>query len=297
MLMQRADVAMYQAKEGRTGVELYAPELDGNSVAAPGAGGRPAHGARARGARPALPAEGRPARPDAVVGVEALLRWEHPVHGWLSPDEFIPLAEQTGLIVPLTDCVFDHALRQMARLARPGPRHRRRGQPVGAHAARARPPRPHRGHVPALGRAHRRAWCSRSPRAWSWPTRRARCRSSSALRALGVDDRGRRLRHRLLLAGLPQAPAGRRAQDRPLVRHGDGDRRARRGDRALDDRPRPQPRAARRRRGRRDARRPRAPDQLGCDQAQGYSYSRALPAAEFTAWLAAREHAALAISA
>ena len=42
-----------------------------------------------------------------------LLRWAHPVHGWLPPDEFIPLAEHTGLIVPLTNYVLDHALRQM----------------------------------------------------------------------------------------------------------------------------------------------------------------------------------------
>ena len=106
VLMQRADVAMYQAKEGRTGVERYVPELDGNSVAAPGAGRRPAHGARARGVHPVLPAEGRPAH-QRGHGAEALLRWEHPVHGWLPPDEFIPLAEHTGLIVPLTNYVFD----------------------------------------------------------------------------------------------------------------------------------------------------------------------------------------------
>ena len=65
--------------------------------------------------------------------------------------------------------------------------------------------------------------------------------------------RDRRLRHRLLVARLPQAAAGRRAQDRPLVRHRHGDDERRRRDRPLDDRPRPQPRPRGRRRGRRDA--------------------------------------------
>jgi diguanylate cyclase (GGDEF)-like protein len=112
VLMQRADVAMYQAKEGRTGVERYVPELDGNSVQ---------RLALAGDLRTALEREEfvlhyQPKvdlRTNAVSGAEVLLRWAHPVHGWLPPDEFIPLAEHTGLIVPLTNYVLDHALRQM----------------------------------------------------------------------------------------------------------------------------------------------------------------------------------------
>jgi diguanylate cyclase (GGDEF)-like protein len=49
---------------------------------------------------------------NAVVGVEALLRWEHPEYGNVPPDEFIPLAERTGLIGPLTTFVLGTALRQ-----------------------------------------------------------------------------------------------------------------------------------------------------------------------------------------
>jgi EAL domain-containing protein (putative c-di-GMP-specific phosphodiesterase class I) len=45
-----------------------------------------------------------------VVGVEALVRWDHPEHGLLRPDSFIPLAEPTGLIGPLTMAVLDEAL-------------------------------------------------------------------------------------------------------------------------------------------------------------------------------------------
>ena len=48
----------------------------------------------------------------AVVGVEALVRWQHPELGMLSPDDFVPLAEQTGLVRPLTAVVLRVALRQ-----------------------------------------------------------------------------------------------------------------------------------------------------------------------------------------
>ena len=49
-----------------------------------------------------------------LVGVEALVRWEHPLRGLLSPAEFLPLAERTGLIVPLGQWVFEEALTQAA---------------------------------------------------------------------------------------------------------------------------------------------------------------------------------------
>ena len=261
VLMQRADVAMYQAKEGRTGVERYVPELDGNSVQ---------RLALAGDLRTALEREEfvlhyQPKvdlRTNAVIGAEVLLRWAHPVHGWLPPDEFIPLAEHTGLIVPLTNYVFDHALRQMGAW-------RAQGLDLGVAvnlSARTLIERDLPDRIEAM--------CQR----WAVPTSAPRARDHrehgrgrpgpraadprAAARA-GRRDRGRRLRDRLLLDGLPQAPAGQRGQDRPLVRHDDGERRARRRHRALHDRPRPQPRAARRRRGRRDARRACAADRAG----------------------------------
>jgi EAL domain-containing protein (putative c-di-GMP-specific phosphodiesterase class I) len=49
-----------------------------------------------------------------VHGVEALIRWQHPTRGFVSPDKFIPLAEQTGLITTLTHWVMETALRQCA---------------------------------------------------------------------------------------------------------------------------------------------------------------------------------------
>ncbi|WP_407342947.1 putative bifunctional diguanylate cyclase/phosphodiesterase [Pengzhenrongella phosphoraccumulans] len=55
-----------------------------------------------------------------VLGVEALARWQHPVHGLLSPDFFIPAAERTGIIGPFTQYVLDSALAQGAAWQRDG---------------------------------------------------------------------------------------------------------------------------------------------------------------------------------
>lgn len=50
-----------------------------------------------------------------IVGVEALIRWQHPTRGLLSPDVFIPMAENTGLMAPLTEWLLRSAIGQSAR--------------------------------------------------------------------------------------------------------------------------------------------------------------------------------------
>jgi diguanylate cyclase (GGDEF)-like protein len=108
-LLQHADTAMYAAKEARTGVELFTPTGDDSGAE-----------------RLVLLSELREALRNgeltvhyqpkidlasgAVSAVEALVRWNHPVRGFVSPAEFIPVAERTDVIHPLTRAVIAQAL-------------------------------------------------------------------------------------------------------------------------------------------------------------------------------------------
>ena len=188
-------------------------------------------------------------------GVEALVRWQHPRRGLLTPAHFLPLAEQSGLTRALTAYVLDRALAEIGALIGPGSAWRSTSGPptcststCPSEVARALERRALR-----AGAAHARGL--RGPR--SSPTRsgRSRCcgacaRSGSGSRSTTSATGSRRSRHL-------RQPRGRRAQDRPLSScssMADDDPRLR--DRARDRRPGPPARAARRRRGRRDAARP-----------------------------------------
>ncbi len=110
-LMQRADIAMYRAKANYLGVELYNEATDPHSADRLTLISDLRHAIENNELllhyQPkALLADGR------VEGVEALCRWVHPIRGFISPAEFIPIAEQTGLIKPITLWVVDEALRQ-----------------------------------------------------------------------------------------------------------------------------------------------------------------------------------------
>ncbi|HEY4485853.1 MAG TPA: EAL domain-containing protein [Nitrospiria bacterium] len=118
-LMQRADVAMYAAKKTGSGSIIYDAKHDRHSPR-----------------RLALMGELRQAieqnqlflhyqpkidiKTRRVIGVEALARWKHSEHGFIPPDEFIPPAEQTGLIKPLTLWIFNKAQRQCLAWRREG---------------------------------------------------------------------------------------------------------------------------------------------------------------------------------
>ncbi|MBV9279838.1 MAG: EAL domain-containing protein [Chloroflexi bacterium] len=131
-LLRHADIAMYVAKRTRGGPSLYAPSQDGSSpgrltliaelgqaldeealtlhyqpMATLRAGTR-----RRRGAGE-YPAPGQ--------WFEALVRWPHPRRGLVSPDEFVPLAEQAGLITRLTRLVLEMSARQCAEWRRLSP--------------------------------------------------------------------------------------------------------------------------------------------------------------------------------
>ena len=108
-LLQRADVAMYAAKRVHGGVADYHPDLDDGAV------NNLTLQSELRQAvdRKELLLYFQPKldlRSGVSCGVEALVRWEHPVRGLLSPDSFIPLAEKTGLIDVITVEVLDQAL-------------------------------------------------------------------------------------------------------------------------------------------------------------------------------------------
>lgn len=114
ILVQRADVAMYNAKRGKKGYAVYDPEQDTHNVS-----------------KLELMAELRKSIDSQtmdihyqskqhlmsgdIIGAEALLRWNHPERGCIPPDEVIPLAEQTGLIKPLTRLVMEKAIKQCAQ--------------------------------------------------------------------------------------------------------------------------------------------------------------------------------------
>ena len=112
-LLRHADVAMYDAKGGRAGIRAYVPEADPYSPE------RLALLAELRRAidadelvlhfQPKVSLKSRD-----VVGVEALVRWQHPERGLLGPGEFLPMAEQTGLIADVTRWVLEAAVAEAA---------------------------------------------------------------------------------------------------------------------------------------------------------------------------------------
>jgi diguanylate cyclase (GGDEF)-like protein len=113
LLMQHADVAMYLAKERRSGVERYVADSDRNSPARLALLGDLRRGMDAGELelhyQPKVVLEtGR------TAGMEALVRWQHPVRGLMAPEEFIPLAEQSYLMRDLTFQVVDRTLAQAA---------------------------------------------------------------------------------------------------------------------------------------------------------------------------------------
>ncbi len=110
-LMQRAEVAMYIGKRKKLPYSIYNSSQDHHSVL-----------------RLSLMSELRPAiefneltlyyqpklslKHNSIIAVECLVRWIHPLHGFINPDDFIPLAEQTGNIRLLTRWVINRALAQ-----------------------------------------------------------------------------------------------------------------------------------------------------------------------------------------
>ncbi|MFC4562894.1 putative bifunctional diguanylate cyclase/phosphodiesterase [Nocardiopsis mangrovi] len=113
LLMQRADVAMYVAKEHRTGVELYAPHKDRNSTARLSLFGELRRALVEDELEMFYQPKVRLADRRAV-GLEALVRWRHPQRGVLPPEEFVPMVEQSYLMRSFTHEVLEQTLPRIA---------------------------------------------------------------------------------------------------------------------------------------------------------------------------------------
>jgi diguanylate cyclase (GGDEF)-like protein/PAS domain S-box-containing protein len=114
--LKRADMAMYQAKAaGRNAIRFFDPQMQAAVTK---------RANMEAGLREALATQQfvvcyqpQVKHNRIVTGVEALVRWQHPELGMISPTEFVPLAEETGLILPLGHWVLETACVQLARWA------------------------------------------------------------------------------------------------------------------------------------------------------------------------------------
>jgi len=118
-LMRQADVAMYVAKRSLLDYAFYEPEHDEHSLSRLSMAGELRQALNDKNFiihyQPTIDLND-----DTVIGVEALVRWQHPYKGLIAPDEFIPLAEQTGLVQNLTALVLEQSLSQLNDWQRSG---------------------------------------------------------------------------------------------------------------------------------------------------------------------------------
>ena len=113
-LLRNADVAMYTAKDlGKNRVASFEPTMHAAIVARHELSAELSR-SLGRGELALLYQPIMDLRSGVAAGVEALVRWRHPTRGLLGPNEFIPLAEETGVIVALGNWVLDEACRQVA---------------------------------------------------------------------------------------------------------------------------------------------------------------------------------------
>ncbi|RTZ73664.1 MAG: hypothetical protein DSZ02_06845 [Gammaproteobacteria bacterium] len=218
-LVRNADLAMYKAKEqGRNCFEFYRPEfnevaerrarMESELRAAIGAGEMQLH------YQPIIDVEA-----GTVVGLEALVRWLHPQQGLVLPGDFVGLAEESGLMLPLGEWVIDTACRQLGAWRRAGVevgwlsinlslRQLTRGNLLEVlEAARKR-------YGVAAGAGDHRDHLHAGPGKYAAP--------AAAVQGTRLWYGHGRLRYRLFLVRAAEEDAGEQPQDRPQFRAGHG---------------------------------------------------------------------------
>ena len=237
-LLKKADLALYRAKEdGRGTYRFFETGMDARAQAR-----RllelDLRAALKRGEFEVYYQPIRDVAKDVVVAFEALVRWNHSLRGMISPVNFIPLAEETGLIVPLGDWVLRQACLDAAgwsqdvcvavnlspvQFKNPSLVSTREGGVEGLRPSGASARTGDNGIGAAAEQRGDAVGSARASRLWR-------------------QDLARRLRNRIFVAELPAQLPVRQDQDRPLVRERTGDARRFDGDRPRGDRPRQEPR-------------------------------------------------------
>ena len=119
-LMKNADLAMYRAKhKGRNNFQFFTAEMNDEVMRRIKFEKELREGLDKGQFQLHYQPQWALDEPLRLVGVEALVRWQHPVRGWVSPADFVPLAEELGLIVPLGAWVIREACRSIAAVQQP----------------------------------------------------------------------------------------------------------------------------------------------------------------------------------
>ena len=220
-LLKHSDTAMYQAKDlGRNNFQVFQP-ADG-----PHAEGTRGH--RVLACAPGLKLHQFDVHYQPIIdihsrrvaGLEALLRWKHPTQGYISPERFIEVAEETGLIIPIGQFVLDRIGRDITTWREQGAHLVPVSMNVSAVQLERTKLRELIQQAMVKNRIGPQLIALELTEGSLFETRTGEFREDALGDPArpGREDRHRRFRHRLFIAVLPQALARGLAQDRPQLR-------------------------------------------------------------------------------